>query len=508
MEVTVQFRVDLNNAFEQGFIAWIQRLDSEAVEKKNQRIKEAVMTGYFIVENGINAYYKQYYEKDFKALCEDEMNARIIRAVEEKDILLKQMRTNLEVVSDDSEKRVDMLAKANAELQGKVATLLQQMQHEREEAKKEALGFYSLKSQKEMELIELDNTARVKDLQYKLERALGELDILKSNNQHELESFKQKDYKYMEDKYQSELQSLKDVTMKMDEQVSYFKGLVEEKDALLKDAYKNDIKERIHGLEVMLQQKDAELSTLKTCNFVKGFTGENIILSFLRENYPKHDIHHTGKVAHEGDIQMIDPKDDSLIVIESKYKQAIDKNDVEKFCRDVSTVCQKEGAAQCVGGIFVSLLTRNIPGKGDAHFEMIGHVPVMYVGFSSIDEFNVYFKKYTEMFLSLCVFYKAQGAKRSDIGDFIEEMNFYFNMLVKNKSRVEDFKTNCLSKLNKFVGDIESDNKMILTRVEDMLKKNNALKYNNMHTCERCGEVFSQKRLLTKHIKSCGSTTP
>lgn len=498
MDISIQVTLDIDSDFEKAFLSWLNDLNNSPDTKK-QRVKDAVLTGYFIVERGINEYYKRYFEKDFKSICELELQERVAKVTEERDVVVRKMNATLDSAFMDHERKLEMMTKSNLDLQQQIV----KMQEDRELLKQETMHFYDSKAKKEIELIQLDNEARVKDLEYKLQRAREETDTYKVSSETILDTYKERDVKYMQDKYDGEIRAIKDQCKVMEEQVLYFKTLAADKDMLLREAFKNDTQERIHSLETLVQQKDAELSTLKTCNFVKGFTGENIILSFLREHYSKHDIFHTGKVAHEGDIQMIDTTDDSLIVVESKYKQAIDKNDVEKFCRDVSNVCQKEGAAQCVGGIFVSLLTRNIPGKGDAHFEMIGHVPVMYVGFSNINEFNVYFKKYMEMFLTLSKFYKAQGAKRSDVGDFIDEMNFYFNMLIKNKTRIEDFKTNCLTKLNKFVGDIESDNKMILTRIEDMLKKNNALKYNNMHSCERCGEVFSQKRLLTKHIKTC-----
>lgn len=494
MNITLTILADVNNDFEKDFINWVS-----VNENEHKRIKDAVLTGYFITEYGINDYYKKYFETDFKNICEAELTQQINKVKEDKLLTVSKLNGLLESTSTDYERKLESMSLMNNDLQKKLLNLTEQLKIDKETIKDETVGFYEEKSKREIELLQLENEAKIKELKFSLERALVELDDVKNKNNVSIE----KDLKYINDKFEIEVRSLKEQNNALEEQMEYFKALATDKDVMLKDAFKNETKERMHTLENIIQQKDAELMTLKTCNFVKGFTGENIILSFLRETYPRHEIHHTGKVAHEGDIQMIDTKDDSLIVIESKYKQAIDKNDVEKFCRDVSTVCQKDGSVKCVGGIFVSLLTRNIPGKGDAHFEMIGNVPVMYVGFSNTDEFSVYFKKYIEMFNTLCKFYKAQGTTLSDVSEFIDEMNFYFNMLIKNKTRIEDFKSNCLTKLTKFVGDIETDNKMLLTRIEDILKKNNSLKYTNMHMCGKCGEAFSQKRLLTKHMKSC-----
>jgi hypothetical protein len=292
--------------------------------------------------------------------------------------------------------------------------------------------------------------------------------------------------------------------------VKYFKSIVEEKDTLLSEAYKSETKDKLVALETLVIQKDAEIKTLKSCNFVKGYTGENLILSFLREHYPSCEAIHTGKVAHEADIQFINAKNDSMIAIESKYKQCITKDDIDKFCRDVSTVSQKHGAVKCIGGLFVSLLTNNIPTKGNAYFEIIDNVPCLYLGFAGHDEFNVYFKRFFDIFNSLCAFYMSQGLERSSTSEFIEEFNFYFNLMIKNKTRIDDFKTNCLSKITKFVTDIENDNRSILKRIEDILRKNNALRFNPELMCERCAEVFSNKRLLNKHCKTCGehSTQP
>jgi len=467
MDVTIGISIDVGCDFEREFLQWLTNMNNQNAGNEQKRIKDAVLTGYFITEHGINEYYKKHFETDFKAICEADLRTQITRANQQ----LESSRIDYQQLLDQSES-----------IKASTAT------------------FFQEKAKKELELVRLENEAKVKELTYALQRAQSECQNAKS----ECENAKDRDMHYLETKLKVELQALTTANQDLVGQVSYFKELAESKDAMLRDSFKNETKDRIVTLEGIIQQKDAELSTLKTCNFVKGNTGESIILSFLRENFAKCEVNHTGKIAHEGDIHVIDPKDDTLIIVESKYKQAIDKNDIEKFCRDVSHVGGREGNVQCVGGIFVSLLTRNIPGKGDAHFEMIGNIPVMYVGFSGTEEFSVYFKKYVEMFNTLCKFYRAQGAKRSTLGEFLEELNFYFNMLVRNKTRIEDFKTNCVAKIGKFVADIEGDNKTIMTRVETLLKKNNSLMYTGAHCCEKCGEAFGNKRLLTKHIKTCG----
>lgn len=474
MDVTLTIRVDVRNAHEASLLRWLTELDDNH-RVKDKRVKEALLAGYFVLENGINEYYKKVYENNLKDVCD-------------KDWLLKMknVEDEKEALTIDYEKKLSSFVRINEDLQARVEWL----SGEGMRMKEEVVKYYEDKMEKQRELNDVESEAKRKELESLVSRLTGELEALKQQEGV---------------KYKTEIEMLKAQYADEKKETMYFKKLVEEKDVMLRDAFKNETKDKIVSLEAIIQKKDAELATLKTCNFVKGMTGESLLMNFFKEQYPRMMVQHTGKTAHEGDLQVVDVAQDTLIVVESKYKQMIDKNDVDKFCRDVSSVAQKDVSTVCVGGLFVSLLTRNIPGKGDAYFEMIGNVPVMYVGFSNVEEFSVYFKKYVDLFMELCKFYRLQGAQKSSIDEVLDEVNFYFNMLIKNKTRIDDFRTNCLSKLTKFVTDIETDNKLILGRVEGLLKKNNSLKYENVHCCERCGEVFSNKRLHTKHIKTCGS---
>jgi hypothetical protein len=508
MYVTFEIQLDINDSIEKQFLQWYDKLDLNTINDK-KRLKDAILTGYFINDYGVNEYYKRYYENDFKSACEANVLIEIENAMKEKQNIERRLTDTINTLKaehDHDIKKLQIVISENTELQTTIEQLQDKMKEDKNKSLQELADFLTSKKEKEVELIKLSKDSRILELEGKVERLCEELEFTTQKKDETIKEFRERELKSLQEKMSIEVDNLKETKSSLENQISYFKNLAEEKDCQLRNAFKNEIKEKMKDLEQLLMEKEAELRTLKTCNFVKGFTGENLILSFLRETYPKHEVQHTGKIAHEGDIHFKDIKDETVIVIESKYKQNITRDDVDKFSRDVSTVCQKDGCIKCIGGLFVSLLTRNIPGKGDAYVEMVGNVPVMFLGFTSVDEFNLHFGRYFEMFNTLCTFYKGNKctSNTSSQEEIFDELNFYFNMFVKNKTRVEEFRLNCMNKINKFVGDIEMDNKTLLERIESLLKKNNCLKVgNSMHCCERCGELFSAKRLLTKHIKTC-----
>lgn len=468
MEVSVTIQCDLNNDIEKSFVQW---LHSPQVREEQQRLKDAVLIGYYITVNGIHAFYKNYFENDFKSICETEL-AKLER---EKQDFENRVKYQYEQDKLMFEKRIELLRHEKEQLE-------QQSQDE----VKRTVAFYEQRYQGEMQLLNIGHQSALRELQSKFEVASNELATLR------------------EQEHVSESQ--------LAEQINYLKMMLQEKDERLREAYTSEKKDRIQVLELLIQQKEAEIHTLKTCNYVKGTLGEQTIMNALREYYPRHDIAYTGKTACEGDIHMTDTQDNTLVLIESKYKQTISRNDIDKFCRDVSAVSEKQTSTMCVGGVFISLLTKNIPGKGDVYMDIIGGIPVLYIGFSNVEDFVAVFKKYMDMFLTLTKFHKSQGVKESTLDELFNEINFYFNLMQKNKTRVEEFRKNTLAKLTKFIGDIENDTKILEHRMEDLLRKNNCLKYESMpassiatmsHVCATCHESFPNKRQLTMHSKQC-----
>lgn len=471
MEVSIKIQCDLNNDVEKSFVQW---LHSPQVYEEQQRLKDAVLIGYYITVNGIHAFYKNYFETDFKSICEAEL-AKLER---EKQDFENSVKYQFEQDKLMFERRIELLRYEKEQLE----------QHSQDEVKRTA-SFYEQRYQGEMQLLKIEHQSTLRELQSKFDVASHELATMR------------------EQECVAESQLL--------EQINYLKSMLQEKDAQLRDAYTSEKKDRIQTLESLIQQKEAEIHSLKSCNYVKGNLGEQTIMHALREYYPRHDIKHTGKTACEGDIQMTDTQDNTLVLIESKYKQTIDKNDIDKFCRDVSAVRDKQTSTPCVGGVFVSLLTKNIPGKGDVYMDIIGGIPVLYIGFRNVEDFSAVFRKYMDMFLTLTKFHASQGVKESTLDEILNEINFYFNLIQKNKTRVEDFKKSTLSKLTKFIGDIENDTKVLENRMEELLRKNNCLKYETAsasaivttsHVCAMCHLTFPNKRQLTMHTKQCSQT--
>lgn len=231
-------------------------------------------------------------------------------------------------------------------------------------------------------------------------------------------------------------------------------------DALYKSVYEDSVQK----LRSELREKECEINLLKNTNTVKGQLGESSIISSLRSIFTDATIENTGKTAHMCDVHMELGGNRGKYVFESKFKACIEKRDLDKFARDI-----EEMKHDIVGGIFVSLCTRNIPHKGEAHFEYIGGVPVLYIGFDRDDDFERLFPQYVKMFVEVCETYKEGESSKNDVEErmqvLMEDYKYLNGVITRNKKRLEDIKV----KFMKYYQDVDDDNKAALQRMESII---------------------------------------
>jgi len=107
----------------------------------------------------------------------------------------------------------------------------------------------------------------------------------------------------------------------------------------------------------------------------KGEIGENQIIRILQENYNRAVIQNTSMTDAFGDIYF--GHGDIKCLVEVKYKKIITAEDIKKFYRDIE-VGALNGRINC--GIFISLVTENIPEKGHCAVEISSECPVIFLG--------------------------------------------------------------------------------------------------------------------------------
>lgn len=262
----------------------------------------------------------------------------------------------------------------------------------------------------------------------------------------------------------------------------------------LNDILQNIYNDSVKQLKDTIKQKEVEISCLRGNNTVKGQIGEKMIIDSLRNIFNDVEVSHTGTKAHVCDVHMTF-NNNKKIVFESKFKGSIEKRDVDKFYKDV------EGLPKdVIGGVFVSLLSRNIPNKGCINFEITAETkrPIMYVAYNDDNEFNLHFPHHIMMFTKLCDVYIEDVDGKVGVNDIIDEIKFLYNMLGKNKRRLDDFKTKFL----KFYGDIDDDNCILFKRIENVIKNipNQKVSQKKMFICSQCTFTCATKKTLDGHV--------
>lgn len=272
----------------------------------------------------------------------------------------------------------------------------------------------------------------------------------------------------------------------------------------------NMYEESVQRLKEQLQEKEVEIRVLKNTNRVKGTLGEGLIQAALRSKYHDADVCDMSHVSHVCDVHMTMPSGKKL-VFESKYKQAVDRKDVQKFYHDMGHMGE-----DVLGGVFVSVLSKNIPGKGSIAIEHLSdnQKMVLFLGFSDETDFHTYFLPYVDMFWNICSFHGRKTNKEMNLQLVLDEINFYYQMIAKNKARLDDFK----GKFHKFSLDVENDHKELMTRIENVLRHHSYQPNVEVvgpppskkmgYTCDHCNQAFTNKKVFLKHVKDAHGGLP
>ena len=253
----------------------------------------------------------------------------------------------------------------------------------------------------------------------------------------------------------------------------------------------------------LLKYKEQEILNLKNTNHVKCFLGESLVYKQLSSWYPIDTIDNTGKTAHEGDIHWtyVDANSKSnSILIECKYKKQIQKIDIDKFYNDIKTGQQGCASRQYSGAIFISIITNNIPTKGDASIELLDNIPIMFLGFNSEEDFISRSKNLFDIFkkiVNICSVDKTKVDNKID--RCFMELNFFLNIMTKSRLKLEEFKAMFI----KYYDNFSNEHNVIITKIEKLLIDNSQIINTSFEACSTCDQVFETKRKLIYHQKKC-----
>ena len=263
------------------------------------------------------------------------------------------------------------------------------------------------------------------------------------------------------------------------------------------EIYNEVFKDSVYQLKETIKQREMEISMLKNTNMVKGRVGEDILMKTLKNIFTDCEVTNMSKTSHVCDVHLVFPPGNKKMVFESKYKGSVDKKDVEKFQGDVQGM-----GTDVIGGVFVSFLCKNIPNKGSINFEIMSNnrKALMYMAFENEEEFNMFFPHHIVMFCKLCESLRDHTVDTAVLDQTLDEIRFVCQNLNKNKKRLEELK----SSFNKYYTEVDDDNKVLLERLDAIIKNTipkKRIMTTKVHICSQCGFTCSSRKALNAHAK-------
>jgi hypothetical protein len=342
--------------------------------------------------------------------------------------------------------------------------------------------------------------------------------IKQSVNKDDIKSMMEKEYEakltmsnlQTQQKYAKELADLKDKwqsenmskTVELEKFRLLYHDVQSKHEQLMKTIVEDGQMRDMDDLKRQLNERDKELNILKKATFAKGNKGEYVIKHRLQQLYPCNEFVDVSKDKHCGDIHMIPSQTNDIIMIESKYKETISKQDVDKFYADIEHISKTNGRIVCA--VFVSILTKNIPNIGSFKIDFHNGVPAVFVGFSSEDEFDSWIHCHMNMALELAAYQKKGAASTECIQDIMKRISPLVEQIRCIKTSVEKIRNIHMNTMNVAIIDLENSIKKLYHSIQDIISNDSANEDETNQQeikCPECGLAFASRKALGSHSK-------
>lgn len=427
LEIREELEFDLLHPLENAFVTWFSQEDNK------RHIKDALLLGYTVVENGIQRYVSSQMQAN--------QDSNIYNALDEEK---KKYQKSLKELNDLYETNLASLQKS----------------------------------------MNTDTIRSILEKEYE-----NRITVTQLNTEREIEK-----------KYQKDIIDL-----------HKYKSMYEDLKRECELTTKSDLAQKIRDLEDLVDTKERELSVLKKCNHAKGNKGESIIIESLKTLFPSCEFYDTSKEKHAGDIHMIFGESREMIMIESKFKDTITRQDVEKFYHDVGFL--QETQRQIRAAVFVSILTKNIPQIGNVKLDVVKGVPVLFIGFANEAEFESMFPYYMHLSFELAAYMSKSLQNVDRVHDLMKQVTPLVDQLKRVKNTVDKLRHTQLVQMNNTVIELDNSVKDILNSLLSLISGNGSQmrKYiatpNNSScnvtsfVCSICDKPFGSQRALSIHNK-------
>jgi hypothetical protein len=488
--------ISLEDASDREFASWY--------DENKQMTKHITKLGYYVVRDGVEGFVRQEnvcMEKEIEVLkkrhTEEIANERAKHA---------RIMKESSLVFDETMKQLkDSMSVAD------IKSLIEQ-----EYTAKMAIA--TLQAEQETEKRYVKEVTELKDALNKYKWLCEEMQTKYDSVQKRIVNVEQEYKDKMENDYDAKmslavLQAQQDLERKFADQLVGLRTEADKFKALYDDVkckyeyefakvIQNQKDKEIEGLRQKLEDNEKELCILKKTNFAKGNKGENLIMTFLRQYFPQYEYVDASKDKHCGDIHMLGQESHELIMIESKYKEYITKQDVDKFFNDIEHLQAINKNITC--GVFVSVLTKNIPHIGEVKIDFCKGVPVIFVGFAGEEEFQEWFKQYIILAKELSQYHQKSNVGEQHIQDVLRQISPFLDQIKSIKNTVDKLRHTHLLHVNNSVVELENSVKKLFDGMCDILASSglttNKQCYDDI-MCPICSLAFANKRALGSHMR-------